>query len=114
MRLADIRIATKLGLCLSVGLALVGGMIVNEQISTSSIEALTAAADREQAIAVETINSDSVLRQAQIVSRDLRMARSKEQAETVLSELQRIARDGNARFAALQNKSASAQNLDRF
>ena len=47
---AKIRIGTKLGLFLGLGVVLMAGMIVSEQINSNIIEALVAAADKQQAI----------------------------------------------------------------
>jgi hypothetical protein len=40
--LPSFRIGTKLGICIGIGVALVAGLIVNEQITSNSMEKLTA------------------------------------------------------------------------
>jgi methyl-accepting chemotaxis protein len=111
--LSDMRIGTKLGICVGVGVVLVAGMIVNEQASSIAVERLTVAADKQQTIAMESISTDAVLRQAQIAGRELRMARTGAQVGAVLAELQQIAGDGHARLATLQDRLLRSENRDR-
>lgn len=102
--LCDVRIGVKLGVCVSLGAVLVAAMIVTEQLSSSYIEGLTAAADEQQTAAMDSIAIDAVFRGAQIVSRELRMVRAEAEVETALTELQQIAQDGHTRLAALRGR----------
>jgi methyl-accepting chemotaxis protein len=112
--LSAIRIGIKLGICVSISAMLVAGMIMNEQNSSNSVEGLITAADQQQAIAAESVKTEAVLQQAQIASRDLRMARTQAQVEDVLEQLQKIADEGHAKLVALQSRTLSAENRDRF
>jgi len=118
MRISDLiprlRIGTKLGICIGIGAALVAGLIVNEQLTSNSIERLTAAADRQQAVMVESVNTEVVLQRALVAGRDLRMARSPTEIEKLLGELQQIAADGHTRLSALEAQSFDSRNRDRF
>ena len=79
-----IRFGTKLGISVSIGVVLVTGMIINEQISGASVERLNADADQHQTIALEISNIEVVLRWAQVVGRDLRMARARSRSKPLL------------------------------
>jgi len=52
------RIGTKLGILMGSGVVLVAGMIINEQISSKTVERLTAAAEKQPAIAMQTAQTD--------------------------------------------------------
>jgi hypothetical protein len=113
-RFPSFRIGTKLGICIGIGVALVAGLITNEQITSNSIEKLTATADRQQAIVIESIDSEVVLQRVQVVGRDLRMARTPAEVQKLLADLQRIAAQAQARVPALEAQSAGLGGGDRF
>jgi methyl-accepting chemotaxis protein len=112
--LPGFRIGTKLAICVGIGFALVAALIVNEQMTSTSIERLTAAADRQQAIVIESINTEVVLQRALVIGRNLRMARTTAEVEKLLVELQRIAADGRARLSTLEAQSIDPVHRDRF
>jgi methyl-accepting chemotaxis protein len=112
--LPGFRIGTKLGICLGIGVALVAALIVNEQITSNSIERLTAAADRQQAIVIDSINTEVALQRALVVGRDLRMARTPLAVDRLSAELQQIAAAGRGRLATLEAQSTGAADRDRF
>ncbi len=108
------RIGTKLGILMGSGVVLVAGMIINEQISSKTVERLTAAADQQQAIAIQTANTELTLQRAQVAGRDLLMSRTSDQVEVILASLQLIAGDGDAQLERLETQSANPDNRDRF
>src|SRR6266545_2686165 len=108
------RIGTKLGILMGSGVVLVAGMIINEQISSKTVERLTAAADQQQAIAIQTANTELTLQRAQVAGRDLLMSRTSDQVEAILASLQLIAGDGDAQLERLETQSANPDNRDRF
>jgi methyl-accepting chemotaxis protein len=112
--LPSFRIGTKLGICIGVGVALVAGLILNEQLTSNAIEKLTASADRQQAIVIESINTEAVLQRVQLVGRDLRMARTPADVQKLLAELQRMAAEAQAKLSALEAQTGGAGNGDRF
>jgi methyl-accepting chemotaxis protein len=109
-----LRIGAKLGICVGIGAALVTGLIINEQITSNSIETLTAAADRQQSIAIESVNTEVALQRVKVAGRDLRRARTPTEVEQLLRELQDIATDGRTRLASLETQSIDLANRDRF
>src|SRR5262245_5054408 len=109
-----IRIGAKLGICMGFGGLLVAGMIVNEQITSNSIRALTEAADLQQAAVIQSVKTEVVLQWARIASRDVRMARSVEDVGTVLRQLQQVGSSGQQMLAALEDVADSPADRERF
>jgi len=112
--LPSFRIGTKLGICIGIGVALVAGLIVNEQITSNAIERLTASADRQQAIVIESVNTEVALQRVHVAARDLRMARTPMEVQKLLGELQQIAAAAQARLSALEAQTAGPLDGDRF
>ena len=73
---AKIRIGAKLGLSLGLGVVMVAGMIAGEQLNSNFVEALVAAADKQQAIVNESTNTQVLMQKALIAGRDLNSART--------------------------------------
>src|SRR5262245_9770008 len=112
--LSGARIGTKLGILMGSGVVLVAAMIINEQISSRTVERLTAAGDQQQAIALESVNTEVTLQRAQVAGRDLLLSRSQDQVEAILTTLQMIASDGDAQFERLETQSPNSQHRERF
>ncbi|HKA78573.1 MAG TPA: HAMP domain-containing methyl-accepting chemotaxis protein [Xanthobacteraceae bacterium] len=112
--LPRLRIGAKLGICIGIGVALVAGLIIHEHITSSSIERLTATADRQQAIVIESINTEVMLQRVQVVGRDLRVARAAAEIEKLLGDLRQIAADGRTRLSTMEARSMDQSNRDRF
>ena len=111
---AKIRIGTKLGLSLGLGVVLVAGMIVSEQINSNIIEALVAAADKQQAIVNESTNTEVLMQKAQIAGRDLRMAQSAAQVDSLLVQLQQVGREADLVLSSLDALTVTADQRQRF
>jgi methyl-accepting chemotaxis protein len=112
--LAKVRIGTKLGISMSIGVLLVAGMIVNERISAASVAQLNSDAGRQQDILLAITRIEVVLRRAQVIGRDLRIARTAEQVDASLAELQRIATLGFPILAAIEDKATVIEDQARF
>jgi methyl-accepting chemotaxis protein len=112
--LPNFRIGTKLGICIGIGVALVAGLIINEQITSNAIERLTASADRQQAIVIESVNTEVVLQRVHVAARDLRMARTPAEVQKLLEELRQIAAAAQARLSALEAQTAGPGDGGRF
>ena len=111
---AKIRIGTKLGLSLGLGVVLVAGMIVSEQINSNIIEALVAAADKQQASVNESTNTEVLMQKAQIAGRDLRMAQSAAQVDSLLVQLQQVGREADLLLSSLDALTVTADQRQRF
>src|SRR5258708_3340304 len=111
---AKIRIGAKLGLSLGRGVVLVAGMIAGEQINSNFVEALVAAADKQQAIVNESTNSQVLMQKALIAGRDLRMAQSTTQVDSLLVELQQVGREADLLLSSLDALTVTADQRQRF
>jgi methyl-accepting chemotaxis protein len=109
-----LRIGTKLGICVGIGVALVAGLIIHEHNTSASIEQLTATADRQQAVVMESINTEAMLQRVQVVGRDIRMARVPAQVEKLLGDLRQIAATGRTRLSNIEARSIDQANRERF
>ena len=109
-----LRIGTKLGISVGIGITLVAGLITYEHLTSNSIERLTATADRQQAIVIESINTEVMLQRVQVAGRDLRMARTPTEIERLLGQLQQIAANGRTRLSTLEAQSTDQSDRDRF
>src|SRR5262249_44651872 len=107
------RIGTKLGICIGIGVALVAGLILNEQLTSNNIERLTATADRQQAIVIESINTELALQRVQLAARDLRMARTSADVQRLPADFQKMTAAAQAELLALEAQSAGSGNSDR-
>jgi methyl-accepting chemotaxis protein len=112
--LSRIRIGTKLGIAIGVSVALVCGIIINEQITSKTVERLISVADLHKTIAIEIANIRAETRRAQVFGRDLRLARTKEQAQTTLIELQHLTAAVTTRLQAIEEPAKRVDNPARF
>jgi methyl-accepting chemotaxis protein len=111
---AKFRIGAKLGFCVAVGILLVAGMIVGEQINSRSIQRLVAGADRQQEIVTESIMTEVAMQAAQIAGRDLRKAQSIPEANQLASKLDQIAGTARERLERLRTLTASTEAQAQF
>jgi methyl-accepting chemotaxis protein len=109
-----LRIGTKLGISVGIGITLVAGLITYEHLTSNFIERLTATADRQQAIVIESINTEVMLQRVQVAGRDLRMARTPTEIERLLGQLQLIAANGRTRLSTLEAQSTDQSDRGRF
>jgi methyl-accepting chemotaxis protein len=70
------RIGNKLGLAGAVGVLLSIGMLTNQMVTESSVNAANQIADKQQGVADHTLATDIALRRMQIGLRDVRLART--------------------------------------
>jgi methyl-accepting chemotaxis protein len=70
------RIGNKLGLAGAVGVLLSIGMLTNQMVTESSVNAVNQIADKQQGVADHTLATDIALRRMQIGLRDVRLART--------------------------------------
>ena len=108
------RIGAKLGLSLGLSVVLVAGMIASEQINSNFVEALVAAADKQQSIVNESTNTEVLMQKAQIAGRYLRMAQSAAQVDSLLVQLQLVGRDADLALSSLDALTSMADQRTRF
>ena len=109
-----IRIGTKLGISLGLSVVLVAGMIAGEQINSNIVEALVATADEQQAIVNESTRTEVLMQKAQIAGRDLRMAQSAAQVESLLVQLQQVDREADLALSSLDALTVTDDQRKRF
>jgi methyl-accepting chemotaxis protein len=107
-------IGAKLGLSIGVGILLVASIIAGDHYSNRVVSGLVAAADNQQAIVVESLTIDTLLRRAQIAGRDLRRVQMADQIAPLLKELDQVADQARARTSALKELTASSETHRNF
>jgi methyl-accepting chemotaxis protein len=89
-------IGTKLGLSAALGVALVAGIVANQQMSGNAIAVANTTVLNQERVAQLVVEAKAAARGMQVAVRDLRLARSPEQTAAAVANL-------NARHAALRN-----------
>lgn len=107
-------IGAKLGLSIGVGMLLVASIVAGDQYSNRVVSTLVAAADSQQAIVIESLTIDTLLRRAQIAGRDLRRAQSADQIAPLLAELDQVAEQARGQMSALKGLTASDETHRTF
>jgi methyl-accepting chemotaxis protein len=100
-------IGAKLGLSIGLGVLLLAVMLVSEHLSGRFVSGLVATADKEQSILHEGITTEVMLQTAQIAGRDVRRAKSVEQVDEHLAQLQNVLDRARERIIALQLRGGS-------
>jgi len=75
------RIGNKLGLAGAVGVLLSIGMVTNQMVTESSVDAVNRLADKQQGVADHTLATEVTLRKMQIGLRDIRLAKTPGEVE---------------------------------
>jgi methyl-accepting chemotaxis protein len=83
----NIRIGTKLAITVGVGVVLVTGMVVNQQLSNASIALQAEIARGEQLTATDLLHAGVALQRMQIGTREIRLSISEREAEKAMAEL---------------------------
>ncbi len=84
----NFRIGTKLAIAVGVAVALVAGMVVNQQLGNSSVARQAERGRGEQAAATDLLHAGVVLQRMQIGTREIRLAISENEANKALAVLQ--------------------------
>jgi len=110
----NFRIGTKLAITVGVGIVLVAGMIVNQQLSNSSVARQAERGRSDQAAATDLLHASVALQRMQIGTREIRLAISEREAEQALATL-RSSVDSAVRFLESALKSGvDAENSTRL
>src|SRR5207248_2348876 len=100
------RIGNKLGLAGAIGVLLAAGMVANQMTSEAAVEAANGRLARSQRVIDSALVSQIELRQMQVAARDVRLARTPDEVDKGIAELQRLkaaqAREVDAALAAAQ------------
>jgi methyl-accepting chemotaxis protein len=109
-----LRIGTKLAIASGIGVFLVAGMVVNEQLSNNSVDALTKLVIVHGGVAANALAADNALMRAQLADRYLRTALTSKELEDGRERLQKAAADGEAVLSNLEREAVFAENRERF
>jgi signal transduction histidine kinase/DNA-binding response OmpR family regulator len=83
----NIRIGTKLAIKVGIGVVLVAGMIVNQQLSNTSVARQTELARNEQFAIAYLLSASVALQRMQVGTREIRLAISEREADQALAGL---------------------------
>jgi hypothetical protein len=83
----NIRIGTKLAITVGIGVVLVAGMIVNQQLSNTSVARQTELARDEQFAIAYLLSASVALQRMQVGTREIRLAISEREADQALAGL---------------------------
>ena len=103
------RIGYKLGLAGAVGILLAGGMVANQMMSESAIEAANSRADRSQRVIDGAISANLNGRQIELAARNIRLATKAADVERNAADLNRFKA---AEIKALEDAQAIAAGPD--
>ena len=100
------RIGYKLGLAGAAGVLLAAGMVVNQMMSEAAVGAANGRVALSQRVIDSSLVAQIELRKMQVAARDIRLARTAEEVDRGIAELQRLkaaqAREVDAALAAAQ------------
>src|SRR5215813_3566644 len=100
------RIGNKLGLAGAIGVLLAAGMVANQMMSEAAVEAANGRVARSQRVIDSVLASQIQLRQMQVAARDIRLAKTSEEVDKGVADLQRLkgaqAKEVDAALAAAQ------------
>src|SRR5690242_2335708 len=100
------RIGYKLGFAGAVGVLLAAGMVANQMTSEAAVEAANARVARSQRVIDSALAAQIELRQMQVAARDIRLAKTPDEVDKGVADLQRLkgaqAKEVDAALAAAQ------------
>jgi methyl-accepting chemotaxis protein len=114
MRALNFRIGTKLALAAGVGVLLVGGMLIQQQVSIRSVAQENLAADRQQLAAVEAFRAANALRGMQLQMRELRLAITVSDTDSAWTTVRNRAAQAAENLNAAIQHSDLEENRERF
>ena len=81
----NIRIGTKLAITVGIGVVLVAGMIVNQELSNASVVRQAELVRNEQLVTADLLNASVALQRMQVGTREIRLAISEREADQALA-----------------------------
>jgi methyl-accepting chemotaxis protein len=110
----NFRIGTKLAIAVGVAVALVAGMVVNQQLGNSSVARQAERGRGEQAAATDLLHAGVVLQRMQIGTREIRLAISEHEADNALAVLQSSMNDAVRFLHAALKTGVDPENRARL
>src|SRR6516165_3474746 len=108
----NIPIGTKLAVTVGIGVVLVAGMIVNQQLSNTSVARQAELARDEQFVIADLLSASVALQRMQVGAREIRLAISEREADLALAGLRESM--GNAVSYIQAAIQLCAENCDRL
>ena len=110
----NIRIGTKLAITVGIGVVLVAGMIVNQQLSNSSVARQTELARDEQFVIADLLSASVALQRMQLGTREIRLAISERETDQALAGLREGMGNAVSNMQAAIQLCGNAENCERL
>jgi hypothetical protein len=110
----NIRIGTKLAITVGIGVVLVAGMIVNQQLSNTSVARQTELARDEQFVISDLLSASVALQRMQVGTREIRLAISEREADEALTGLRESMDNAVSHIQAAIQLCGNAENCERL
>jgi signal transduction histidine kinase/CheY-like chemotaxis protein/HAMP domain-containing protein len=110
----NIRIGAKLAITVGIGVVLVAGMIVNQQLSNTSVARQTELARDEQFVISDLLSASVALQRMQVGTREIRLSISEREADQALTGLRESMGNAVSHIQAAIQLCANAENCERL
>jgi signal transduction histidine kinase/CheY-like chemotaxis protein len=110
----NIRIGTKLAITIGIGVVLVAAMIVNQQLSNTSVARQTELARNEQFVIADLLSASVALQRMQVGAREIRLAISEREADQALAGLRESMGEAVSHIQAAIQSCGDAENCERL
>ena len=109
-----LRIGAKLAIASGIGVVLVAGMVINEQLNNRVVERLTSLVVTHDSVAIAAVSAEKALGRIQIANRDQRAALTTQDLQKARDSLRQAAAEGEGILAKLEREAVFAENRERF
>jgi methyl-accepting chemotaxis protein len=114
MRKLNLRIGTKLAATAGFGVLLVMGIIVNQQLSNTSVAHQDDVASSEQFTAADILHAGIGLQRMQLETREIRLSISGREADEALARLQASVEEATKHLNAAGGRTTQTENRQRL
>ena len=115
----NIPIGTKLAVTVGIGVVLVAGMIVNQQLSNTSVARQTELARDEQFVIADLLSASVALQRMQVGTREIRLSIAEREADQALAGLREsmgnaVSHNAAFEYVARAEFATDLAHVDRF
>ena len=110
----NLRVGTKLAITVGIGVVLVAGMIVNQQLSNASMARQAELERNEQFVTADMLRAAVALQRMQIGTREIRLSISEREADQALAGLRESLGNAVSYLQAAAQLCADAESCARF
>jgi signal transduction histidine kinase/CheY-like chemotaxis protein len=110
----NLSIGTKLAITVGIGVVLVAGMIVNQQLSNTSVARQTELARDEQFVITDLLSASVALQRMQVGTREIRLAISEREADQALAGLRESMGNAVSYIQAAIQSCGNAEHCERL